>query len=234
MKKLYSSAAILFASPSAFACVFCNKEISNGIYNSTFYPNLLTMLSAFIVIGIIVAILSVVSTRRHRKFIAGNPGSTHATPVPLMTTSVIIGIGLGGFIDGIVLHQILQWHEMLSNKIPSTNYIGKSINMFWDGIFHAFCVIVVLVGVVRLWALLNRPDINRSGYLFSGGLIGGWGLFNLVEGVIDHHILKLHNVIELSENHDIANYAFLAFSIILLLLGYLLIRKGSKQKSIEI
>jgi uncharacterized membrane protein len=26
----------------------------------------------------------------------------------------IMGLGLGGFIDGIVLHQILQWHHMLT------------------------------------------------------------------------------------------------------------------------
>jgi uncharacterized membrane protein len=25
---------------------------------------------------------------------------------------VWLGIGLGGFVDGIVLHQILQWHHM--------------------------------------------------------------------------------------------------------------------------
>ncbi|RYF47809.1 MAG: DUF2243 domain-containing protein, partial [Cytophagaceae bacterium] len=102
---------------------------------------------------------------------------------------MVIGIGLGGFIDGIVLHQILQWHEMLSAKIPNTEYVGKSINMFWDGIFHFFCLLVTLVGIVLLWKLLKRNDINRSGKLLSGGLLLGWGLFNIVEGVIDHHLL---------------------------------------------
>jgi uncharacterized membrane protein len=28
---------------------------------------------------------------------------------------LLLGIGLGGFFDGIVLHQILQWHHMLSD-----------------------------------------------------------------------------------------------------------------------
>ena len=26
----------------------------------------------------------------------------------------LMGVGLGGFIDGILLHQILQWHHMLT------------------------------------------------------------------------------------------------------------------------
>jgi uncharacterized membrane protein len=25
-----------------------------------------------------------------------------------------MGLGLGGFLDGIVLHQVLQWHHMLT------------------------------------------------------------------------------------------------------------------------
>lgn len=97
---------------------------------------------------------------------------------------------------------------MLSAKIPATEYIGKSVNMFWDGIFHFFCLVVVLIGVVLLWKLLWRKDVNRSGKLLGGGLLLGWGLFNIVEGVIDHHMLKLHNVMELAIDHDPANYAF--------------------------
>lgn len=211
----------------AFACVFCNKEVLDGIYDSSFFPNILTMLSAFIVLTLIVTILWIISNRNHKSYLANNPATQIPTPVPLTSTAIILGIGLGAFIDGIVLHQILQWHEMLSNKIPATDYIGKSINMFWDGIFHAFCLIVVLVGMVQLWKLLKRPGLNTSGKLLSGGLLVGWGLFNIVEGVINHHILRLHNVMEFSTNHNIGNYAFLCISVVLLLFGYFLINKGT-------
>ena len=155
------------------------------------------------------------------------------SPVPLVSASMILGIGMGGFIDGIVLHQILQWHEMLSNKIPASDFIGKSINMYWDGIFHAFCFVVVFIGIVLLWKLLSRENIDRSGKLFSGGLLAGWGLFNVVEGIINHHILKLHNVQEVSLHHDLGNYIFLIVSLIMMLIGYALIKKDlSKMKSI--
>lgn len=32
-----------------------------------------------------------------------------------MAAGILLGLGLGGFFDGIVLHQILQWHHMLTD-----------------------------------------------------------------------------------------------------------------------
>ncbi len=209
----------------SFACITCNQELREGIYNSRFYPNLLTMLSAFIVLSVIVAGLVTLGKKRHKKRISNDPASKVLSPVPLTSAAIVLGIGLGGFMDGIFLHQVLQWHEMLSAKIPATDYVGKSVNMFWDGIFHFFCLIVVLIGVVMLWKLLKRNDVNRSGKLLGGGILLGWGLFNIVEGVIDHHILKLHNVIELSPDHSIANYSFIGLSVLMIFIGYLFINR---------
>lgn len=230
MGKFLLTLLLTFLAASTFACPFCNKKIADGIYNSQFYPNLFTMLSAFIVLAVVVAILTAMTAKRHKTKVAAISNKQILSPVPLTTASMVLGIGMGGFLDGIVLHQILQVHEMLSNKIPTTNYIGKSVNMFWDGIFHLFCMIVVLVGIILMWKLLFRKDVDRSGKLFGGGLLFGFGLFNIVEGVIDHQILKLHNVVELSANHDIANYAFLGVSVIMLIVGYLIINSENKKR----
>lgn len=212
---------------SALACPFCNPQIQSAIYDSQFYPNLITMMAAFIAIAIIVAILSALTAKRYRANVAKYPNRQILTPVPLLTTAMILGIGVGGFIDGIVLHQILQWHEMLSNKIPPTDYIGKTVNMFWDGIFHAFTLIVTFIGIILLWKLLYRKDINRSGYLLSAGMLLGWGLFNIVEGLIDHHWLKLHNVREISSNQEMWNFGFLGLSVVMVLIGIALSRKAN-------
>jgi uncharacterized membrane protein len=37
-----------------------------------------------------------------------------------------MGIGFGGFIEGIVLHQILQWHHMLSHEESTKTVAGSS------------------------------------------------------------------------------------------------------------
>lgn len=208
-------------------CITCNKQVQQGIYNSRFLPNLLTLLSAFVVLAILVLVLSAITAKQLKRSFATNPGSLSA--VPLTTASMVLGIGLGGFADGIILHQVLQWHEMLSNKIPATDYVGKSVNMFWDGVFHFFCLLVVFVGVVLFWKLLKRNDINRSGWLLSGGLLAGWGLFNIVEGVIDHHLLKLHNVFEYAEQPGIYNYFFLGASVLMLIVAYAMVQKAKRQ-----
>jgi uncharacterized membrane protein len=217
----------ILTAQETWACPFCNPQIKNAIYDSRFLPNLLVMLSAFFALGLIVTGLAFISARRYKALKAKHPAGDHLSPVPLLTTALILGIGIGGFIDGIVFHQILQWHSMLSNRIPATEYVGKSVNMFWDGIFHAFTLVVTLVGIIRLWKLLWRKDIVRSGYLLGGGLVMGWGIFNMVEGIIDHQVLKLHNVRELSNDPEIWNLGFLGFSVVLLVVGFFLTKCGS-------
>ena len=202
-------------------CISCNKQIRDETYNIDFYPNLLVTLSAFIVLGAIVVLLVYLHCKQQR--MSAN-WKDLPDPVPMGTAALVLGIGLGGFIDGIVFHQIFQWHEMFSAKLPATDYVGKSINMFWDGIFHAFCLLVVLTGVIMLWRTSRKSISYQSGWLLSGALLSGWAIFNLVEGTINHHILKLHNVMEYSQDHDLANGVFLAASVLLLMSGILLSR----------
>ncbi|HEV7350130.1 DUF2243 domain-containing protein [Telluribacter sp.] len=225
MKRIGILTTFLLCSLRGLCCTTCDARVQEKIYDSTFLPNLVTMLSAFIVLALVVAGLAVLSTRRHTSFLAANPGGQYLNPVPLTTASTVLGIGIGGFIDGIFLHQILQWHEMLSNRMPPTTLVLKSVNMFWDGIFHAFTLIVVIIGIVLLWKLLHRRDIDRSGRLLVSGLILGWGLFNIIEGVIDHHLLKLHNVREITPNVDLWNYGFLGLSVGMVVVGYFMIHR---------
>ena len=213
--------------PTSLACITCNKEIQDGIWNSQFYPNLAVMLSAFFVLAIIVGILATISTRKHKAKLAAHPSALLLSPAPLSTASMVLGIGLGGFADGIVLHQILQWHEMLSAKIPSTDYVGKSVNMFWDGIFHAFCLLVTLIGIILLWRLLKRKDINRSGKLLAGGMLMGWGLFNVGDGLIDHQVLGLHHV-RPGPGQLGWDLGFLALGAAMAVAGFALSRKSSR------
>lgn len=218
----------VFFSKNAFACINCNKEISQAIFNSTFYPNLFVILSPFIALAIVVAIISWVSIKNHKSKVKSYPHHKLLSPVPLTAAATVLGIGIGGFIDGILFHQILQWHEMISNKIPPVTYITKSVNMFWDGIFHAFTLLVTITGIVLLWKLLKRNNIDTSGNLLVGGLISGFGLFNVLEGIADHHILKLHNVREVTPHKEVWNLGFLGVSVVLVILG-LLISRQKKQ-----
>jgi uncharacterized membrane protein len=147
---------------------------------------------------------------------------------PLIAAGVLLGIGLGGFVDGIQFHQILQLHNMLSNWVIRDSLVNEQINMFWDGLFHAFTWFMTALGLFLLWRAVKRPDVPLSGRTYAGALLVGWGLFNLVEGIIDHEILQVHHV-DQNGNHLLWDMVFLAAGAAMLLIGWILIRAGRED-----
>lgn len=148
-----------------------------------------------------------------------------SSPAPLITSGILLGAGLGGFFDGIVFHQILQLHNMVSGRIPVTDLISAKVNMLWDGLFHAAVWILTLLGLGRLFLAGERADVPWSRRLLAGSMLIGWGLFNTVEGTIDHLILGLHHVYQYTLNPWPADLAFLAWGLGMLAAGFLMIRK---------
>lgn len=148
---------------------------------------------------------------------------------PLIAAGTFLGAGMGGFVDGILFHQILQWHGMLTNRFPKTGvdfetaFRNAQINMFWDGIFHAFTWLMVAIGIALLWRAWQRTEVPLTTRTFIGSLAIGWGLFNLAEGLLDHHILHLHHVTEDSE-HLVWDIGFLVYGGLLAAFGTMLIR----------
>ena len=63
------------------------------------------------------------------------------------SAAILFGLGIGGFFDGIVLHQVLQWHHMLTSAgYPPDSVENLQINTLWDGLFHASTYLFVLGG----------------------------------------------------------------------------------------
>jgi uncharacterized membrane protein len=143
----------------------------------------------------------------------------------IISAGMLLGIGLGGFIDGILLHQLLQWHNMLSGVRPPTNLVDMKYNMVWDGVFHVFTWLMAALGVWRLWVAGASPDTPWSARSFTGSLFLGWGLFNFVEGLIDHQILGVHHV-HPGRDQLAWDLGFLALGWIQMVAGSALIRAG--------
>ena len=94
---------------------------------------------------------------------------------------IMLGIGLGGFFDGILLHQILQWHNMLSAKLPPNTMENMRTGMTADGFFHVVTWAATLIGVALLWNTLNRNvDFRPAGVGLVGYMLAGWGWLNLI------------------------------------------------------
>lgn len=139
---------------------------------------------------------------------------------------ILLGLGLGGFFDGIVLHQILQWHHMLSCSYPPFTFANLEINTLADGLFHAVTYVFVAAGVFMLWRQARRPGFTLSGRVFAGSLLIGFGIFNLVEGVINHHLLEIHHVNETVPPHQWLwwDLGFLAWGAAMLIGGIFLLK----------
>jgi uncharacterized membrane protein len=135
------------------------------------------------------------------------------------TGGFLMGIGLGGFFDGILFHQILQLHAMFTGRIPNTTLTNIEINMFWDGIFHAVTWVATVAGFFLLWtAVCRMQKTHLSSRILIGSLFLGWGVFNFIEGIIDHQILHLHHVVE-RLGVSIWDYTFLTSGIVFAVLG---------------
>jgi uncharacterized membrane protein len=149
-----------------------------------------------------------------------------------LSAGVLFGLGLGGFFDGIVLHQILQWHHMLTSAgYPPTSVENLEINTLWDGLFHATTYVFVVLGLIVLWRASRRTHIRWSSKLLVGSILMGFGIFNLVEGIIDHHLLGIHHVNETvpREQWIYWDLGFLGWGAAMLIGGWLPVRAGRRE-----
>jgi uncharacterized membrane protein len=153
----------------------------------------------------------------------------------LALPGVVLGVGLGGFVDGILLHQLLQWHHLLTStdtdnagiKYYSPDTVpGLRMNTLWDGVFHTFTWLAVLIGIGLLYSRVTTGRARTWGSrALWGWILVGWGVFNLVEGLIDHQILGIHHV-RTGPNQLGWDLAFLAFGAVLVAAGWLLQRRA--------
>ncbi|BAU09577.1 hypothetical protein LEP3755_00480 [Leptolyngbya sp. NIES-3755] len=145
-------------------------------------------------------------------------------PQRFVLAGILLGMGFAGFFDGIFLHQIMQWHHMLSSVRPMTNMRDVKVHSVADGLFHAADYFLTIAGVHFLWRSHLADELPKATKPFLGLILLGAGLFNTFEGIIDHEILGIHHV------HSGAHYmlwdlAFLGFGIGLIIAGYKLVEQ---------
>ena len=149
-----------------------------------------------------------------------------------VAAGMLFGLGLGGFFDGIILHQVLQWHHMLTSAgYPPDSVQNLQVNTLWDGFFHLSTYLFVLLGLLLLWRAAHRTHVRWSGKLLAGTMLMGFGLFNVVEGIIDHHVLGIHHVNETVPPAQWLYWdiVFLVWGALMLLGGWRLLRRGRQE-----
>jgi uncharacterized membrane protein len=108
-------------------------------------------------------------------------------------SGLLFGVALAGFLDGIALHSILQWHHMLSGRIPADTMERMKLNMLADGFFDLLCWLLTIAALVLLFRAAKDRRLPRA-KVYTGWILIGAGAFNFIEGLIDHEILGVHHV----------------------------------------
>lgn len=104
---------------------------------------------------------------------------------PSVLSAVLIGVGLMAAVDEVIFHQILAWHHFYDRATPRVALLS-------DGLLHAAELVAIVGGFFWL------ADLRRRAALLPmaawGGLLAGAGAFQLFDGVVDHKVLRVHQV----------------------------------------
>lgn len=142
---------------------------------------------------------------------------------PWFRWGAVLGFALGGFFDGILLHQILQWHHLLS-LVPGIDDLR--LQVLWDGYFHALMYLIALAGLAGLWRLHRRGQGNWSWPLVGAALVG-FGIWHVVDALLSHWLLGIHRIRIDSDDPLLWDLMWLAlFGIVPLVIGLRLRRSG--------
>lgn len=102
-----------------------------------------------------------------------------------LPAGLLIGVGVAGFVDETVFHQILHWHHFYDRSTSTAGLVS-------DGWFHAGSWLAVVAGLF-LFADLQRRGVTVRHRVVAGTLLG-WGAFQLYDGLVQHKVLGLHQI----------------------------------------
>ncbi|WP_342028380.1 DUF2243 domain-containing protein [Alkalicoccus daliensis] len=134
--------------------------------------------------------------------------------------SFLLGFGFLGAMDGIVFHQLLQWHSVVMDT-------SRTMQIVSDGIFHFAVTLTLIAGAILIWLGGNPGSFRYGARLIGSYFLMGGGIFNFAEGIINHHLLQIHRVHPDAANPLFYDLAFLASGLVLFAAGFLL-KKGLK------
>lgn len=100
-------------------------------------------------------------------------------------SGVLFGMGLIAFFDEAVFHQLLHWHHFYDRSTPGIGLVA-------DGLFHAFS------WFATVWSLFILAELRSKKTFWSkrwwAGVLVGVGAFQLYDGVIQHKIMRIHQI----------------------------------------
>ncbi len=137
-----------------------------------------------------------------------------------------LGLALGGFFDGILLHQILEWHHLLSNVDAARD---MRTQLLADGLFHALMYVVAVIALHQLWKRRTAMAGQGQGFALGGWALLGFGTWHVIDAVVSHWITGIHRIRMDSPQPLLWDLIwFVFFGLAPMLLGWWLLRRDHK------
>ncbi|NYI05053.1 DUF2243 domain-containing protein [Allostreptomyces psammosilenae] len=115
------------------------------------------------------------------------PPATASRPRPRrsMAVGALIGAAVMAAVDEIVFHQLLHWHHFYDRSTPGVGLLS-------DGLLHSAELLALVAGFFLLADLLRQRALAPA-HAWAGVLLG-LGAFQLFDGIVDHKLLRLHQI----------------------------------------
>jgi len=107
--------------------------------------------------------------------------------------AVIIGIALAGFFDGILLHQVLQWHHLLS-LVEGESLQDIRTQILADGLFHVLMYVLAGIGLWLLWRGRTAEARSSADRALLAGFFLGFGAWQFLDVILFHWIVGIHRI----------------------------------------
>jgi uncharacterized membrane protein len=105
----------------------------------------------------------------------------------LYIAGFILGLGILGAVDGVLFHQFLQWHHLIDHP-------NHRLEIISDGVFNSLIAVLLIWGGFKIFLHARNDQLSNNSRIFIGAILTGGGTFNIVEGLVNHHILQVHKV----------------------------------------
>ena len=157
---------------------------------------------------------------------AATSGVTPSFSSQLLWAGYLLGFGLGGFFDGILLHQVLQWHHLLTN-VEGAMFQDLGVQMLADGLFHVLMYLITAVGLWKLWRARRDYALPGADQVLLGNVLIGFGAWHILDGILSHWILGIHRIRGDSDNVLLWDLLwFFVFGVAFVLLGHWIRKRG--------
>jgi uncharacterized membrane protein len=109
-----------------------------------------------------------------------------------------------------------------TERYPPTSLGGLQADVLADGLFHAVAWLFVVGGIAWLWDTARHGGWTWRWRTLLGWMLVGWGVFNLVEGAVNHHLLGIHRVRPEAADPLVWDIGFLVSGAVLMAVGWML------------